>query len=493
MQYPNYYINFDMPDNVPANIKAIVTDFLDSDTYDKMMTGEAYYNYKNTAIMERVFQYYSPVLDDAGEIVRAELLCDLYRANNTLASGYVPLLTDQLSQYLLGNPITYDKETDKRFKQSEYIDYKKFTSALFEAATECQYKIYGWVYFYIEDDKLKSKQIPTEQIVPIKDESGDNITHIIRAYIVRAVNDDGEMEDANIVEVYDSEKVSTYIKFDNKTEYEPYLCYGETYQKYHITTKEEVDGEVRSQTGTDLGVPPFAYVEYKKNGLTILDQAKTLIDIYDVVNSDFANNFEDFQEAINIVQGYNGTDLKTVNKRLKEYKTILTEQGNDFKRDVQEVPYQARKEFLQITNDNIFKFGQGVDPTKSDGSNLTNVVIKAKYSLLDLKASGFRHKVDDFFEQARQIINVWLQYKGQPTLDDITPIYDKEMIMNEVENLAANAGQTGIVSEETQLANNLYVTDVSKEMKRKEAERQKRIAEFDTGEVNQNNNEEETQ
>ena len=441
-----------MADDVPKQIKNIVDDFRSSGVYARMIDGDSYYKYKNTAILSRKKQYYSPVYDGDGVskvITYGELLDDPYLANNKICSGYVPLLVDQLNQYLLAKEVTYDENTNDIIEDNTAFDVEGFEEAIFNAALDAQNKSIGWVYFFIDEGVMRFKRIPSEQVMPIVNENGD-IVNIIRAYTLRVVNENGEMEDASIVEVYDNDMVQTYIKFNGDDNYKEWNCYNGTNQRpYIVTKKETVNGEERSETATGFGGIPFTYIEFKGDGIAVLDMVKSLVDIFDVVNSDFSNNFEDFEDAVNVVKGYDGTNMKTFNENIKKYKAVLVESDGDFKRDVKEVPHAARVAFLEMTNDMIFKQGMGVDTTETGDGNITNFVMNAKYKALDNKAEWFAKKIRQFYGRAVVIMNAWLVYSGKPTIEDIKITFNKNILSNPLEEVIALAKGQGFFSNKT--------------------------------------------
>ena len=465
--YPNYYFN--ISDDVPEQVKSIVEDFRSSDVYQEMLDGDAYYTYKNTAIMERKRETYVPTVDDRGDIISADLMEDAYVANNKLCSGYVPLLIDQLNQYLLSNKVTYDEATDNIINDIEVINVNKLIQSIYDAAIEAQKKSIGWVYFFINNEKLDSKSIPSEEIVPIFNENGD-LTTIIRAYVLRAVNAKGDMEDASIVEVYDSEKVSTYIKFDDEEQYHEWNCYDETNEKYYIVEKASVNGENRGTKQQGFGRPPFQYIEFKGDGVSMLTVIKTLVDVFDVVNSDFANNFEDFQDSVNVVKNYAGEDINTFLDRLKKYRVVMTEDQGDFQRDVKEVPHEARVAFLGLINDLIFKQGMGVDTMKESDGNITNFVMTAKYKALDDKAAWFGTKIEQFYNRAKDIINAWLSYKKKTPIGEMEITFNKNVLLDPVEQAIGLSKLDGWMSKTTGFTKALLIEDVNKEFENIEEE-----------------------
>ena len=97
---------------------------------------------------------------------------------------------------------------------------------------------------------------------------------------------------------------------------------------------------------------------------------------------------------------------------LKEYKSIkINNAGNGDKSGVDklqiDIPVEARDDALKITRDNIFLFGQGIDPANFESSNASGVAIKMLYSHLELKAA----KTQTYFEHAiNELVRAIMRY-----------------------------------------------------------------------------------
>jgi len=71
-----------------------------------------------------------------------------------------------------------------------------------------------------------------------------------------------------------------------------------------------------------------------------------------------------------------------------------------------EVPYQARQTKLDLDEKNIYRFGMGFNSAQMGDGNVTNVVIKSRYALLDLKCNKLEIRLKQFL---RKILKVVLQ------------------------------------------------------------------------------------
>jgi hypothetical protein len=62
------------------------------------------------------------------------------------------------------------------------------------------------------------------------------------------------------------------------------------------------------------------------------------------------------------------------------------------------IPVEARKAKLDIDKEAIYKFGMGFDSSQTGDGNITNVVIKSRYSLLDLKCNKVEVRLRAIFD-----------------------------------------------------------------------------------------------
>ena len=98
-----------------------------------------------------------------------------------------------------------------------------------------------------------------------------------------------------------------------------------------------------------------------------------------------------------------------------------------------DIPVDARRTLMEITEDNIFKFGMGLNTEKIAGGSLTNVVIKARYADLDLKANDFEQEIKEGIYQLLDLLNVYYKITNQQTftLDEIDITFDRSSLINQ--------------------------------------------------------------
>lgn len=404
-------------------ITDLINKFLASSEYQKMIDGFNYYRSQND-IVKREFKY----IDSLGESKS-----DKYRSNKKIPNNFLSTLIDQKVSYCLAKDVIIDNYNIS-FNVNEEIDV---------VAEEASIKAVGWSFFYpSEEGELKNKVIDSECVIPMYENTIEKkLTGIIRLY---------QDQDEKYAEYWEPEGKSIYMLGQ------------EGYTLLETTTHFD-DG--------NWGLIPFAPMYNNRHKLTDLEIVKVLIDCYDLTLSDFANNFIDFQELILFIRNYSenvATQTAAVELMdwLKKYKMISVRQDGGIDIISREVPYQARSEFLTILKKLIYTFGKGVDIDDLKGGSLTNVVIKAHFSLLDMKANKFIKEIKKYIKECLRINNKWHELHSKSVYDvnkvDIT--INKTILINELENAEIMVKLDGIVSRKTLLKNCFMVDDVEAEL-----------------------------
>lgn len=468
----NRLTGFRTPEDVTDVIQNYIYDFESSDKRNKMRLGVDYYRSENTEIMNRRKLIYTE--DSEGNPIAQD---DPYKANNKLGSGFFKILVDQKVSYLLGNEYTFDvADQDSLTETLPRTMYSKVV----KAAREASKKSRAWLQVYVDESgELGVENIPSEQIIPVyKSGSDTDLELVIRYYKVTVMNSDGEVVNVNRVEAWDDEQVVYYQQ--NKEGGLYYLLdeqqmesiYGKPYSnpKYHFEKNLKYGDKITKVEGHSWGQVPFVPLYNNDDEDYDLQSVKRYIDAYDIVNSDFINNLEDFQEAFWILKGYNGENLNKFLQEVKTYKTLKISEDGDAKRDTLDIPYQARKEALQGLEKDIFTFGQGVNPNQLGDGNITNIVIKSRFANLDLKCDQFEDEVRNTIMKISVLMNRYREVTNAPVIEVDDVIFDRSLMVNQVEILKASREQMGVVSDKTRLANHPWVSDVEQEQEQLEEE-----------------------
>lgn len=461
----NLVKQFETPGNASDLIKSLINEFEGSEKRRKMKLGHDYYESENTKIMERKMYIYTQ--DDKET---ACLIEDVYKSNNKLPAAYLKILIDQKVDYSLGKPISFKTKQDKQLKQ---ILEDNIQNTIKKIAKSASKKAIGWGYVYIDKaSNFKLKKIKPEQIIPIYSiDNEDEIEIIIRYYSIKIIDNEKNLVESNRVEVWDKEKVTFYQ--ENKQTSEYILIDEEAFgvnPRYHMSEETRYGETTASVEGKGWGKVPFIPLHNNDEENYDLQQTKNYIDVMDFVQSDFANNLEDFQDIYWILKGYNGENLGKFTEEVKRYKALKVSEDGEARAETINIPYEARIAEINNLEDKIYKFGRGVNTSEVGAGNLTNVVIKSRYASLDLKASEFEQETKEFIINLMYFVNKYAEMHNITQIEIEEIIFNRSLIINEIELLGANAGQQGKISEETRLGNHIWISNAEEEMKKIEAE-----------------------
>lgn len=364
------YLLSENPIVVGTALSKAIADDRASTIKDKARTGQRYYDYNHDILDNRIFYV------DDNDVIRE----DVNASNVKIPHAFFTEQVDQKVQYLLSNPIDLEVE-DETFKEylKEYYDddMQLFLQETLEGAS-----IKGHEFAYARtnnQDKLCFQVSDSIQTFDVYDNNGDR-KGVVR-YYDKDITRNGKNVTVTHAEVWDDEKVTFFLqdenkkfKVDDKREMNP---------RPHVVAKAD-DGQMLERS---YGSLPFYRLSNNKKELTDLEPVKPLIDDYDLMACFLSNNLQDFAEAIYVVKGFRGDDLSKLRQNVKSKKVVGTAENGGLDVKTVEIPIAARQAKLDIDKDAIYKFGMGFDSTQVGDGNITNVVIKSRYALLDMKAN----------------------------------------------------------------------------------------------------------
>jgi len=383
------------------------------------------------------------------------------RVENTqeVYTNWFKVLVNQKIDYSLSKPVTVDENIPLEFNIEDIVDKTELNASLDSV---------GWVQIYInKQNKLDWINRNDSQIIPIFDEYNKYIEKIIYFW-TNEETEKGKQEAEKIynVQVWDNIQVTEFQIKDNK-------LYGTTTTKNHyleVIKYRDVEEEINPKS---FGFVPFIPLYNNKNKESDLEGIETLLICYNEIATGFINNVRKFQEMLMKLRGYGGQDLEEFEKQLRKYKVIPVDENGDFDYLKVEIPTEARSLLMEIIRKNIFILGRGVDSFEDfGGSNITNVLIKARYSNLDTKCSEMEKQIRLFYKQLITIINYYYKLGIE---DKIT--FTRSQLFNETEQIDNCIKSTNITSQRTTLTNHPWVVDVDEEIAR--IEKENREIDFD--------------
>lgn len=385
--------------------------------------GQNYYNGHNDIEKYKLYYY-----DSNGNLVE-----DRTRSNIKISHSFFRELVDQLVQYMLSGTEGYvfsDKPELQEKLDEQFNNNDDFNSEIYDLIEGVSIKGSEYMYLYKDrDEKLKFEVADSLGIAEVRaKDTSDNCDYVVRWYIDRH---DKDNEAIRKIEVWDKEGTTFFIeegdkgiKLDDNVPLNP---------RPHILRVNLSDGKM---FGSGFGYIPFFRMDNNKNRVSDLNLIKSLIDDYDLMNCSLSNNLQDLTEGIFAVKGFEGDNLEELINNVKTKKMIGVAEGGDLDIKTVDIPYEARKTKMEIDEKNIYRFGFGFNSSQSGDGNITNIVIKSRYSLLDLKANKLELKLKQFL---RKLVKIFLDTVNSEEgtaygLEDIYFDFTRETITNELDN-----------------------------------------------------------
>ena len=357
----------------------------------KANEGLNYYKGKHEILNYRLFYF------DSNGILKE----DKFKSNIKIQHQFHTELVDQKVQYLLSNPLEVIVEDDKfNEKLKEYIneDFQELLQNLVEGASN---KGVEYVYSYKDEyNKIAFQIADSLGVIPIYDEVDNNkFKAVIRYYESKAYDENDKEIIILKAEIWTDKQVTYYKQDKSKKKFEL-----DTDIKPNPRPHIILEDDKAIYDGGSFGYIPFFKLDNNKYQKTDLEPIKFLIDDYDLMACSLSNNLQDFQEAIYVVRGYPGDNLDELTTNLKTKKTIgVSDEGGIDVKTVN-IPVDARKVKLELDKNSIYKFGMGFDSSQIGDGNITNIVIKSRYALLDLKCNKAETRLRKLVRQLLKVI-----------------------------------------------------------------------------------------
>ena len=353
--------------------------------------GQRYYDAEHDIINYKIYYFNA---DD-------ELVEDTSRSNIKISHPFFTELVDQEVQFLLSKfEIKAKKETDKILDDELKNRFnEEFKSELSDTCEGTISKGWSYMYGYLaKDNKTRFKNADCLGVIEVrKEETSDNAEYIIYYYVDRI---DKKNNLIVKIEVWDASYRYFFVKVGNgaievdkneKINPRPHKVYKKNNELVYRP----------SEPGYEK--IPFFRLNNNKKSVSALKPIKKLIDDYDLMSCGLSNNLQDVSDAIYVVKGFPGNDLDKLQHNLKNKKIIGVGDNGDVDIRTIDVPYEARKTKMEIDEQNIYKFGMGFNSNQIGDGNITNVVIKSRYTLLVLKCNKLKKYLKAFLSELIEI------------------------------------------------------------------------------------------
>lgn len=364
-----------------------------------------------------------------------ELKEDKTRSNIKISHPFFTELVDQQVQYMLSGKngfIKSDLPDLQTILDEDFNDNEDFMSELYETISGAIAKGFEYLYLYKDEDgRFCYQNADCLGVVeaPAK-ECSDGEDHIIYHYVDKI---DKGKKIIRRVQVWDKTQTFFYIWED-----EDKIYLDDSYPinpRPHVVYRKEGEDGIFYE---DFGTIPFFRLDNCTKRFSGLKAIKNLIDDYDLMSCGLSNNLQDASEYLVVVKGFQGDNLEELiqNVKTKKHIGVDGEKGGGVEFKTVDIPYQARQTKLELDEKNIYRFGMGFNSAQLGDGNITNVVIKSRYALLDLKCNKLEIRLKQFL---RKILKVILQSINDENgtdyqLKDVYFDFEREVMTNAQDN-----------------------------------------------------------
>ena len=201
----------------------------------------------------------------------------------------------------------------------------------------------------------------------------------------------------------------------------------------HVIYKKDNDDNTYFE---GFGFIPFFRLDNCKKQLSGLKAVKQIIDDYDLHACSLSNNLVDFDTPIYAVRGFQGDNLDELIQNVKVKKHIGLDAEGGIDVQTVDIPYAAREAKLSLDERNIYRFGMGLNTAQVGDGNVTNVVIKSRYALLDLKCNKLEIRLKQFLRKIIKIVidEINAENDTDYKLKDVYFHFEREVMTNALDN-----------------------------------------------------------
>lgn len=376
---------------------------------------------------------------------------DASKPNNKIVNPYAQYITDTLTGYFMGEPVSYQSNDDIEALKMifEYNDEQDENTELAKSAS-----IFGtaWELLYVDEaGDIRFCDIDTREVIPIySDTVADELIAVIR---YRKEYDVIQDKEVCYLDVYSSDRI-VYYKAD-----------------VTVSTLDFLNEQTHS-----FGCVPF--VEYKNNEDRTGDfeGVMSLIDAYDIMQSDELNDFEYFCDAYLALYGYTADSDDVA--QMKANRVLLMDEGTKAEWLVKSGDSAGIETIKKRIEEDIHKFSKTPDANDdSFGSNTSGVAMKYKLLGTENLGSLKERKFKKGLEERIYIISQYLKLVSQLSFDPLAVdiIFTRNLPVNEDDLATMISSLNGIVSKRTLVAQLPFVEDPDQEIEQLNKENESNI------------------
>lgn len=383
-------------------------------------------------------------------------LVDFTASNNKIASNFFRRLNTQRNMYSLGKGVSFVDASESGPDSTKEMLGPHFDHDLQTAAYYAL--IHGVSFGFWNVDRLYV--FPLTEFAPLWDETDGTLRAGIRFWRLDPTR---PMQAV----LYEEDGYTRFVSDGDDNRFtvaegkRPYI------EQVAYTPADGVEQVIAGENYSALPVVPLWGSRLHQSTLVGMRQA---IDSYDLIRSGFANDLQDCAQIYWLLSnagGMSNDDLERFRDRLKLHHiaTVDSDEGQQVTPYVQEIPYQARKQYLDDIRSEIYEDFGALD-VHTVAAGATNDHIDAAYQPLDENASDFEYQVGEFVQQVLALMGV-----------EDTPIFKRSRISNQKEQVDMVVAESEWLDHETILRKlpNIDPSEVEAILDRVDKEEEDRI------------------
>lgn len=391
-----------------------------------------------------------------------------YKANNKLALDYPSYIVDILLGLFVGKPISYTvAEENKELMEGlqEVFDLNDEQDENAEIAKICGIKGRGYEIVYLDEEGgVRFNEVQPENIVMVYD------NHIKpEPLFCIYIREDADAE--SIGKESKNKLVTLYTKDSIKE-----------------MRLEGSDLKLIEENANMFGAIPV--VEFKNNNEAIGDfeRVLSLIDALNLAQSDTANDFEEFTDALLVLAGMPQADSDDVNRMIEDKVLLLDKSGGAGQSAewlIKDINDTALENYKNRLDADIHKFAKV--PNMNDehfAGNVSGEAMKYKLFATDQIIAQKQRKFKSALQDRIKLILSIAKIKTAKDFDyrDISIVFNDNKPYNELDNIATVKAALDAGLSKTYAYGKLRdIDDVAEELERQEQEKDAYAEEFMQG------------
>lgn len=388
---------------------------------------------------------------------------DKNKSNNKLVLDYPSYIIDVLLGLFVGKPISYTvkEENREKFKViQDTLDLNNEQDENTEVAKMCGIKGRGYEIVYVdEESNIRFNEVNPENIVLVYDDKiiPKPIFAIYQAELTDVDNLGKESKGKKII-IYKKDIIQEFAKVKG-------------------------DLHLLNEYPNPFGEVPVIEFLNNNEGIGDFERVLSLIDAINLSQSDTANDFEEFTNAILVLYGILDTDNEDIRQLIEDRVLLLDESGQNAQWLIKEINDAALENYKNRLDRDIHKFAKV--PNMNDenfAGNVSGESMKYKLFATNQIIAQKQRKFKTALEARFRLIINGLKIKSGLDLDyrDISIVFNENTPFNELDNIntVKAALDTGL-SKQYALGKLRDIDDISEELKREEDERDIYAEEFE--------------